>query len=291
MDNCSRDLVYFVNSQGKRTVLSSPENRNYWELVGRSGFTAPNVDIFSEKFASGEVKYFGKALKPRTCTMQMVCRGKSTAERDRIFFEMLDVLMDVDGTGEGKLYVKRSNGQTVYLNCVYSGGMNITEKYKKLHLFKVEFYAADPRFYFEKKYEFRSTSGLLTIFNGTQENIWPKFYYKNLPEASVSTDNVIISNQTTGNQIEILSWIIDSGILAHYKNVSLITEPSSRSAWGDKSRGSYDQGYMLIPEIFPDGDISCLDFPLVPGDNVIEYSDMYGYGSGYISHLEYYMGA
>ena len=54
--------VYFVNSQGKKTVLSSPDNHNYWEVRGRRGFTATDVDLFTQKYASGKTKYVGKTL-------------------------------------------------------------------------------------------------------------------------------------------------------------------------------------------------------------------------------------
>lgn len=146
MDN-GNDLVYFVNSQGAKVVLSSPANRNYWELRGRTGFTAPEVDLFYEKFASGKTKYFGKSYKPRSPQMKMVCVGRNSAERDKLFFDMLDTLLDGDSQEEGKLYIKRYDGVMVYLNCVYSGGMNITEQYKKLHMFTLEFFAADPLYY------------------------------------------------------------------------------------------------------------------------------------------------
>lgn len=146
MDN-GNDLVYFVNSAGKKAILSSPDNRHLWELRGRTGFTAPQYDLFYEKFASGKTHYFGKSLKPRTPTMKMVCVGKDSAERDRVFFNMVDILMDINETTEGKLYLKRFDGVMVYLNCVYSSGLDITEEYKKLHKFTLEFFAADPLYY------------------------------------------------------------------------------------------------------------------------------------------------
>ena len=146
MDN-GNDLVYFVNSQGKKAVLSSPANRNYWELRGRTGFTAPKLDLFYERFASGKTVYFGKALQPRNPTMKMVCVGRDSAERDRLFFEMVDTLMDVNENDEGRLYLKRYDGTLVYLNCVYASGLDVTEQYKKLHMFTLEFFAADPLYY------------------------------------------------------------------------------------------------------------------------------------------------
>lgn len=143
------DFIYFVNSQGKRAVISSERNKSYWEIGSRSGFAAPDVKLFTEQMASGTVKYFGKALKPRTGSLNMICKGKSSAERDRIFGDMLNVLLDVEGTKEGRLYLRRSDGAMVYLKCVYSGGMNIVDEYKKFRKFTLEFYAADPTYYFD----------------------------------------------------------------------------------------------------------------------------------------------
>lgn len=171
------ELIYYVNSKGKKTVISSKFNKNYWEIGGRSGFAAADVQLFTQQMASGSVKYFGKALKPRTGTFQMLCKGASSAERDRIFGDMLDVLLDVNGMGEGRLYIKKSDGLMVYLRCVYSGGMNIVDQYKKFRRFKLEFYASDPTYYFDgtvynwKNDGLNSTSssnpGRLTIVNNS----------------------------------------------------------------------------------------------------------------------------
>lgn len=191
--------VYFVNSQGKRAILSSSKNHNYWELMGRSGFTAPEVDIFSEQMASGATVYMGKSIKPRNCSMRMVCRGQSTAERDRIFFDMLGILLDADGTGEGKLYVRRSDGATFYLNCVYSGGMNIVEEYQKLHLFTLNFYAADPCFYRTGEVIYitpNGNSGTFTVNNRSAYNT--NFYMDTYPTGVLSGN---ITNSTTGKKL------------------------------------------------------------------------------------------
>ena len=262
MDNCG-DLVYFVNSQGRKAVLSSPENQNYWELRGRSGFTAPEVENFSVQMASGITKYFGKTLKPRICTMKMVCTGKNTAERDRIFFDMLDVLLDVSGTGEGKLYVKRSDGATVWLRCVYSDGMNIIEQYQKLHLFTLTFFACDPWFYgAEKKY---SLDGLLNspytikVSNQTKNDMQVKLLVNN--NDHTWSFNGRISNQKNGSVIK-------------FKNVSTYKN-------FEASFNRYDEYYRLTD--YYSGDsvdgrhlLDWLEtdpeFCIVPGDNIISGS-------------------
>ena len=121
--------------------------------MGRYGFTAPDVQIYTQKYASGEERFFGKEAKPRTCGLKMLVGGKDRAERDGVFGRMLDVLLDARGKGEGKLYVRRSDGSLVFLNCVYSSGMRIAEQYQRFRKFNVEFYAADPWFYLERKYD------------------------------------------------------------------------------------------------------------------------------------------
>ena len=141
------EIVYFENSQNKRVVLTSPQNKNYWEIKGRKGFSAPDVDLYSETMASGKTIYFGKYIKPRHCSLQMVCKGRTTAERDRLFYDLLETLIDKDSNDEGKLYLRKSDGAQVYLNCVYEGGMNIEKEYKIFSFFNIEFFAADPLFY------------------------------------------------------------------------------------------------------------------------------------------------
>lgn len=196
--------AYFINSSGEQVVLSSDQNNQYWELVGRSGFTAPEVENFTEKFASGQVKYFGKALKPRSCSMRMVCCGKDTAERDRVFFNMVNILIDKYGTKEGKLYIRRSDGGMVYLNCVYSGGMNIVEQYKKFHIFTIEFYAVNPWFYIDTgiSHEFNvRQEKTVTVIRPDDYDIVAEFICGGAygDEATISG---IITNETAGKKIQ-----------------------------------------------------------------------------------------
>lgn len=276
MDNNSFDLVYFVNSQGKRAVLSSPDNRNYWELRGRSGFTAPDVDNFVEKFADGTYKFFGKAFKPRSCTMRMVCVGENSAERDRLFFEMLDILLDADGEGEGRLYVMTSSGAMAYLNCVYAGGMNIVEQYQKLHLFTVEFYAADPWFYIDQVFEITGTTGSVTIKNPLTLDTYPEFYFSDAPH---SLDNpVYLYNATTDKVISFYEVRDDNNVIIYYKNVRIYTGKPHGQIFGEEDIGDSS---VQCPALIG-GDLSVLNFPLVPGDNEISWQ-LYGYNIGTIT--------
>ena len=255
------DLVYFVNSQGKTVYLSVPGNRNYFELMGRSGFTAPEVDIFTEKYANGQTRYFGKAIKPRICRMNMLVRGKDQAERDRIFFDMLNVLLDVDGGEEGKLYVKTSDGVMYYLKCVYSSGAKITEQYKTLHKFALEFYAADPWFYREERYPIETTYGDITVVNHSNNPVSLQGIFKsygNFPEKHTGT---IWIEHLGKRKLVILSADTDRFVNGKDK---LVLDAHTATAWYEFPNGGKDYSTMLDNfEIFG-------PFDLDPGSNVIE---------------------
>lgn len=292
MDNC--DLVYFVNSQGEKVTLSSPDNEKYWELIGRSGFTAPKVDIFTEKFASGETRYFGKAKKPRTCKMKMFIRGKSTAERDKMFFDMLHILLDERGTGEGKLFVKKSDGQIVYLNCVYSAGMDIVEQYKLFHIFTLEFYGADPNFYLDKSldidyidngydvvhytkvpwsdssYSDEFVSFRMDIINPCRWNVWPVIKLKYTP-CIPDTMTTNLENETTEKTIQL--YHVDNLGQRYYEDAVLTTDPKKRSVMAKAYVLTTNvKAFIPVPDLLND-DMTQLNFPLAPGKNTLNFVD------------------
>ena len=267
------DIVYFKNSQGRIVVLSNPDNDQYWELLGRYGFTAPEVDLYSQTFASGRTRYFGKTIKPRICGMNMIVTGKNRAERDKVFFEMLDVLLDVNGTGEGELHLNKSDGTPVVLHCVYNSGMRIAEEYQKFHRFTIEFYAADPFFYWEKRFDIAKDSGTgsVTVHNPFNENLWPEMkLVKNPAQAATAT----LANAATEDEISFVI-VTSGGTVVTYADIDVYTRPEDRGIYGTKTY--YDNSkYVTIHNAILDemvgGDPDVLNFPLVPGDNVISWS-------------------
>lgn len=146
LEQVYESLIY-ENASGVRTILSDRSVSSLWELRGRTGFSAPDVELITQKYINGQTKIVGRIIKPREVSVNMVVIGQSIAKRDAVFFQMIEALIDVDGGDIGKLYIKRSDGSTVYLNCAYASGLRVTEEYKLFHRFTLTFYAEDPYFY------------------------------------------------------------------------------------------------------------------------------------------------
>lgn len=141
------ESLIFVNSSGEWAILSDEGTRPMWELRNRSGFTAPDIELITQKYVNGINKVVGRIILPRTIRMNFVLVGETTVERDQLFAELVEKLMNTDKGENGKLYVRTTSGQTYVLNCAYSSGLNITDEYRKFHRFTLEFYAEDPYFY------------------------------------------------------------------------------------------------------------------------------------------------
>lgn len=258
------DFIYFVNSQGKRAVLASPQNNNYWVTSGRSGFSAPDVEIFSEKLASGRTQYMGKCLKPRTCSLKMICRGKTSAEKDKIFLDMLDTLLDAEGSGEGRLYYRRYDGSMVYLNCVYTGGMNVVKQYEKFQQFTLPFYAADPTYYVvANAVAIPRTQSTVTVNNNTDKNMC---FYMIVGGYNANWNiSGTITNTTTSKMLRFSNERPYSSIGNYYVVVDLREHQKNAYLYSlrEKTRRSM---YGLLKSN------SDLDFAIVPGQNTVEFN-------------------
>lgn len=147
MDNKVFPSLVYVNAKGIRTTLAEQNLKTHFEIKGRSGFTAPEIELKTQKYFDGTTKVLKRQMQPRTVSINMIAIGKTEAQRDALFFQMISQLMDVSGGEIGKLYVMRSDGIVVYLNCAYMSGLSVTEDYRRFQQFTLEFYAADPYFY------------------------------------------------------------------------------------------------------------------------------------------------
>jgi len=268
-----RDLVYFVNSKGKTAFLSTPDSKNYWEMKGRSGFTAPQIDNFYEKFASGNAVYFGKALKPRHCSMKMLCKGRNSEECDRVFYNMLSVLLDADGSGEGRLYIKRPNAERLYLNCVYSGGMDIAEQYRKYKKFSIEFFAANPWFYAVKKsctlYDMTQTNPRYTLqyTNPTNVNQIFELNFCN-PERDWGIQRSIVNASTEKKLTFVNTTIFPNEDFDKKYSLYARFEQDRIDIRMNGSDGTKKDGTSVF-----DWNNTDKDFYIIPGENIITIAD------------------
>ena len=242
------EALSYVNPSGKTVKISDTSVTKYWELRGRSGFSAPDVELITQRFANGTTKVLKRFIKPRTVRINMVLVGDTTAERDQYFAEMVRDLIDISGGNEGKLYVTRSDGTQVYLNCTYSSGMNVVDEYRKFHRFTLEFYASDPYFYKDLPsvtlMENRSGSGgsliqgsPITVVNDGGAPIQPVIQVKNStsdhnPWLIFRINNAPIFYIYFLNINSYQTFVIDTR--DHSKNIYIINSDNSiTSAWKD----------------------------------------------------------
>lgn len=279
MDKTFESLVY-ENASGVKTILSDRMISSYWELRGRSGFSAPEIEIITQKYASGVTKVLKRITQPREVSVNMVVTGKSRTERDTMFFRMIDQIMDISGGEVGKLYIKRSDGVEVYLNCSYSSGLSVAEDYRKFHKFTLSFYAADPYFYrdisdviitlpSDSKLTLRdgiylgeghvlgetSGRGYGIIKNASGESLDP------IIKATRVSGNFEITNLTTGSVLRLNN--IDS---LSTDTLIIDTRESTKSIYLEHTDGTHTAAGQYL-----DWSNIDLEFPIISGDNEIEF--------------------
>lgn len=273
------DYLCFENSSGQEVILSSPDITKWFELRGRTGFTAPEIDLITQKYANGKTKILKRQLKPRTVTVTMMVTEESEAERDRVFFEMISRLMDVDGGDTGKLYVRCSDGMIVYLNCAYSSGLSVEEEYRRFQRFTLEFYAPDAYFYRDlddmtveveyggfltlsdthlfgnhKMGEFDSTGSGIIVNTGI-EILQPVIRLQRV------NGTVTISNEDTGDVISMKNMSMTEG-----QTLVIDTRDDSKNIYIENPDGSTQQAGQNL-----DWSNQDYEFPIIPGNNHISY--------------------
>ena len=139
--------VVFENASGRRAILVDQSVSRLFEIGAREGFFAPEVDLVTQKYVGGQTKLLKSVKQPRSPRLTMIAIGESRAELDNYFRKMIEILMDTSKGEEGKLWVTRSDGLQMFLNCAYASGLNALDEYKKFRRFTLEFYAADYKYH------------------------------------------------------------------------------------------------------------------------------------------------
>ena len=299
MSNIFESLVY-ENGRGVKTVLSGEFLTDRWELRGRSGFSAPQVELITQKYVNGRQQIVGRIIQPRTVTFNMIVVGDSAQERDAIFFQMVDRLLDVGGGDIGKLYITRTDGKEVFLNCAYSSGLSIVEEYKKFHRFTLEFFAADPYFY--STYTDTQAvpvveSNVATLADDLYLGVWYLGVGDLVGQGVVTNSaggdiepilrikgrrmSITIRNEMTGKSISLEDTDLTNG-----DELVIDTRSQSRNAYIVREDGSIESAMQYI--VWTELEI---DFPLVPGNNLITWEGYGDYEPLYIDTTQQYLSA
>ena len=143
--------VSYITYLGDEIVLSCEDYKQWWECYGREGFSAPKLDPVTREYADGMIDTLAVVMKPRKLTLQMVVSADSSQERDQVIADMASRLIQLGSRKSwGRLKIMRSDGTFVYIDCVYSGGMDaIAQNLPHLQKFSLQFYAGNGYFYDE----------------------------------------------------------------------------------------------------------------------------------------------
>ena len=283
MDGKAFESLIYENASGNRGILSDRSVSANWELVGRSGFSAPEVELITQKYINGQEKIVGRIIKPRTVSINMVVTGATTAQRDALFFDMVDKLINVGGGEIGKLWITRSDGSVVYLNCAYSSGLKVVEQYRKFHLFTLEFYAEDPYFYSQdivQDVELVESSEPITLSDDLYLNGWKldwamsggvnmvtnPYTHQADPIYKISgvRVNLTILNSTISKSLQ-----FDDLNMALGDAIVIDTRERQRSAYIEHPDGSVTD--ILGNLLWSNVDLS---LPLAPGSNYLSVSSL-----------------
>lgn len=142
------ETISYVTVDGDEIILSADNLETLWETIGRSGFKSPEIRTESRVYANGVSRTLASILQAREVTLQMVIHGSTRANATAIYNNLVSRLLQTGAKEEwGKLVIRRVNGEYVYLNCIYTGGLNIAEVYPRTYQFELTFEAGDAYFY------------------------------------------------------------------------------------------------------------------------------------------------
>ena len=149
-------LVSYINARGEEIILDDTERSFLGELYGREGTEAPSLKYTEILYGDGSTDLVLLNTEPRDVVLYFWAPTGTPDLRRKL--EDLKRQLIQTGTrsgGWGKLKIHRPDGSLVYLNCVYTGGLNdIVREYPNAVKFSLTFRANDPLFYegFETRY-------------------------------------------------------------------------------------------------------------------------------------------
>ena len=141
--------ISYITASGDEVVLSSENTKKWWECYGREGFAAPPLDFVTRQYADGMTDTLAVIMQPRTLGIQMVIVGDSCRERDELIADMASRLIQLGSRKDwGRLKIMRTDGSYVYIDCVYTAGMDeIVQELPYVQQFTLSFFAGNGYFY------------------------------------------------------------------------------------------------------------------------------------------------
>lgn len=274
----------YINQRGNEIILDDDAHSFLGELAGREGFEAPEVGLTRVVYGDGSEEVLSTELKSRELTCYFWAESLDDAfEND---FDALKMgLVQVGKKNQdtwGCLKVLKRNGEYVYIDCVYSEGLESSILDSPVRRsFHLTFTASDPYFYSEE-----TTDRVISTFSDQAYlHFGSSFFFGSgthfrssgtLHTETVTLDchrayptititgparNLLLRNVDTGKVIEFLP---DFELLAG-EDVTLYTMRRKRSAVWHRYDGSVQNASRYLTAE------SSLDWFLEFGENVLQY--------------------
>lgn len=279
------ESITYKNASGKIVHIADKNNSKWLDIGRREGFEAPEIELFTQKYVNGATKIIGRVMEPRTIKIRLILIGKSTAERDALFHNLVKDLIDIDGGEKGEMTIKRSDGTEVTLYCSYVSGLNVVDEYRRFHRFTLEFMAEDPYFYGQKiaRRVGTTASDILTLAEDLYLGVW-YLGIGNIEGRGVVNNPLDIDSDPVitipGQRLHITITNVTTGQVLRFTNLgmnlgeSLVidTRPSQKEAYIVQVNGKTRSVSNRM-----DWSNTNMEMKLIPGDNVIEWTS---YGEG-----------
>lgn len=149
-------LLSYINARNEEIILDDTEKTFLGELYGREGTEAPALKYSEILYGDGSTEIVTMSSEPRDVTFYFWAPAGTLAFREKLE-ELKQKLLQtgVRSGGWGKLKIRRPDGTLLYLNSVYTGGLDdFVRESPKVIKFSLTFRASDPLFYniFQTRY-------------------------------------------------------------------------------------------------------------------------------------------
>lgn len=295
------DQVIYENSRGQ-TILLEGASVPWREVMGREGVGVPPVSYAETAYANGVTEIHSVRMDGRDVELKFWMEGCDVVERRDIYHRLKLGLLEVGQKNTwGKLRFRCSDGRWVFLNCVYSGGLDSeADTDARFRNFILDFHSADPLFYAEHatiaqlntstglglrmKFRFGSATRLRSSRAAIYSHLIQLNAYTAYPEIEMvgPAGGIRFENETTGRFI----GFSESFALAAGEKLRISTRPLYEYIKKIDTHGKEtDVANLLSPG-------ATLRWPLVNGDNSItlqmtgvktETSCVFRYREGHLS--------